>query len=93
MRRRVDVRWRLRPDDFARMAAKQWAIVEAVVPLLKPAGTLVYSTCSLEADENEGVVERVLTAFPWLRMEEQRSVFPLREGFDGAFAAKLNRVA
>ncbi len=93
MRRRVDVRWRLRPDDFARMAAEQRAIVEAVVPLLKPGGALVYSTCSLDADENESVVERVLTAFPWLRMEEQRSVFPLREGFDGAFAAKLNRVA
>ena len=93
MRRRVDVRWRLRLDDFARMAAEQRAIVEAVFPLLKPGGALVYSTCSIDADENEGVVERVLTAFPWLRMEEQRSVFPLREGFDGAFAAKLNRVA
>lgn len=91
MRRRVDVRWRLRPDQFARMAAEQFAIVRTVVPLLKPGGVLVYSTCSIEADENEAVVARVLEAFPILQLQEQQSVLPFRDGFDGAFAARLVR--
>lgn len=89
MRRRVDVRWRLRPDDFARMAAQQFAIVKAVIPLLKPGGALVYSTCSIEPEENEGVLTQILRAFPSLRIEAQQSLLPFRDGFDGAFAAKL----
>ena len=91
MRRRVDVRWRLTPDDFSRMSALQTRIVRAVVPFLKPGGTLVYSTCSLEPEENERVVERIVQEFPFLHLEEQRSVIPYRDHFDGAFAAKLTR--
>jgi hypothetical protein len=51
MRRRVDVRWRLRPADFERMQTEQLAIVAAVLPLLKVGGALVYSTCSIEPEE------------------------------------------
>lgn len=89
MRRRVDVRWRLRPDDFARMAAQQFAIAKAVIPLLKPGGALVYSTCSIEPEENEGMLAQILSAFPSLRIEAQQTLLPFRDGFDGAFAAKL----
>ena len=93
MRRRVDLRWRLTRDDFARMPAEQVEIVRAVIPLLKPGGTLVYSTCSIEAEENQRVVERLLEEFPFLRTVEERSVLPFRDGFDGAYAAKLLRSA
>jgi len=89
MRRRIDVRWRLTPGDFARMAAEQWRIVRSTVPLLKPGGTLVYSTCSLEPEENEKVVEVVLRKFPFLKLTEQQAVLPFRDGFDGAYAAKF----
>jgi 16S rRNA (cytosine967-C5)-methyltransferase len=89
MRRRVDVRWRLTPDDFSRMAALQMRIARAVVPLLKPGGTLVYSTCSLEPEENEQIVEKIADEFPFLRFEEQKSVLPFRDNFDGAFAARF----
>jgi len=92
MRRRVDVRWRLTPNDFPRMAAEQLRIVQAVVPLLKPNGVLVYSTCSLEPEENEEVVNAILKEFPFLHLDEQKSVVPFRERFDGAFAAKLVRL-
>ncbi len=93
MRRRVDVRWRLSPDDFGRMPSLQTRIVRAVVPLLKQGGSLVYSTCSLEPEENEGVTKAILREFPLLKVLEQRAVLPFRDGFDGAYAAKLSRVA
>lgn len=92
MRRRVDVRWRLTPADFARMAAEQMRIVAAVLPQLKQGGTLVYSTCSLEPEENEHLVTRLLADYPFLQLAEQHSVLPFRDQFDGAFAAKLIHV-
>ena len=91
MRRRVDVRWRLTPADFARMQERQIAIVHAVVRLLKPGGVIVYSTCSLEPEENEDVVRQILYSLPALRLVEERHSLPFRDCFDGAFAAKLVR--
>lgn len=92
MRRRVDVRWRLTADDFPRMAAEQFRIVQSTAPLLKPGGVLVYSTCSLEPEENEQVVDRVLREFTFLKFVGQESVLPFRDDFDGAYVAKLVRV-
>jgi 16S rRNA (cytosine967-C5)-methyltransferase len=91
MRRRVDVRWRLTPADFGHMQKQQIAIATAVVPLLKAGGSLVYSTCSLESEENEEVVARLLKNFPDLELLEQKFVLPFRDHFDGAFAARLDR--
>jgi len=89
MRRRVDVRWRLRPADFFQMQKQQITIATAVMPLLKPGGILVYSTCSLESEENEEAVARLQKNFPDLELLDQKSVLPFRDHFDGAFAAKL----
>ncbi|HJX26184.1 MAG TPA: RsmB/NOP family class I SAM-dependent RNA methyltransferase, partial [Chthoniobacterales bacterium] len=91
MRRRVDVRWRLRPDDFSRMHKQQISILRVVVPLLKQGGILVYSTCSLEPEENEEVVEEALANLSMLRLERQEHCFPFRDSFDGAFAARLTK--
>lgn len=91
MRRRVDVRWRLRPDDFERMADEQTNIVSAVLPLLKTKGALVYSTCSLEPEENDTVVARIVAAAPDLIVEEERRSLPWRHHFDGAFAVRLRK--
>ena len=89
MRRRIDVRWRLRPEDFSRMSNEQLTIARAVIGLLKPGGTLVYSTCSLEPEENEQVVRRLLAEPPAPGLEAEKESLPFRDGFDGAYAAKI----
>jgi 16S rRNA (cytosine967-C5)-methyltransferase len=64
-----------------------------VLRLLKPGGVLLYSTCSLEREENEQLVRRLLSELPGLRLEAETDSLPFRDGFDGAFAAKLVRAA
>jgi 16S rRNA (cytosine967-C5)-methyltransferase len=91
MRRRVDVRWRLQPGEFSRMQQRQLEMLRTIIPLLKPGGTFVYSTCSLEPEENERVVQEALTRMAVLRLDEKKSSQPFRDGFDGAFAAKFIR--
>jgi 16S rRNA (cytosine967-C5)-methyltransferase len=89
MRRRVDVRWRLRPKDFTRMPKEQFQISRAAISLLKPGGVFVYSTCSLEPEENEQLIGRLLNEFPRVRPGREESCLPFRDHFDGAFAARL----
>jgi 16S rRNA (cytosine967-C5)-methyltransferase len=91
MRRRVDVRWRLQPADFPRMQQRQLEMICALIPLLNLKGTLVYSTCSLEPEENEQVVRKILDGSPALRAIDEKCSLPFRDGFDGAFAAKFIR--
>lgn len=91
IRRRVDVRWRLTPEDFEAMPDRQYAILKQLVPLLKKGGTIVYSSCSLEPEENEKLVERVCASFPDLRLVESKQSLPFRDHMDGAFAAKFVR--
>jgi 16S rRNA (cytosine967-C5)-methyltransferase len=91
MRRRVDVRWRLKPADFNRMRARQIEITRAAIPFLKPGGILVYSTCSLEREENEDVVQTLLRVMSILQLEEERRSTPFQDNFDGAFGARFRR--
>ena len=93
MRRRVDLRWRLTPKDFLRMQQEQLRILRATIPLLKTEGVLVYSTCSIEPEENEEVARLITQEFPLLKLIEQMSLLPFRDGFDGAYAAKFMRGA
>ena len=91
LRRRVDVRWRLTEEDFLRMPAQQLALLKRTATLLKPGGMLVYSTCSLEAEENDQVVEQAVAAVPGLRFLESRRTLPFVDQVDGAFAARFTR--
>jgi 16S rRNA (cytosine967-C5)-methyltransferase len=58
--RNPEIKWRLKLDDVARLQAYQLEILSAAMKLVAPGGRLVYSTCSLEPEENEQVVEKAL---------------------------------
>ena len=88
-RRRVDVRWRLKPSDIGELAMLQRKIIENALPCLKPGGRLVYSTCSIEAEENEDLIAALVADHPDLQLDGIRHALPQRDGTDGAFAACL----
>jgi len=89
MGRRVDLRWRIRPEEVERMRGVQLALLHQAAKLLKRGGTLVYSTCSLEPEENADVVDQFLDEQKDFRLEEQRELLPFRDGVDGAYVARL----
>jgi len=105
LRRHPDARWRLQPEDLERLPRLQAALLEAAAPLVRAGGWLVYSTCSLEPEENEMQIERFLAAHPefapdpsdepavrpWLDERGFLVLRPQRSGVDGAFAARLRR--
>jgi 16S rRNA (cytosine967-C5)-methyltransferase len=75
------------------MQQRQLELLRALIPLLGPNGTLVYSTCSLEPEENEHVGSQAISDPSILRLEEEKRSLPFRAGFDGAYAAKFIRSA
>jgi len=91
MRRRVDLRWRIRPEEIDRLRTTQLELLRQAAALLKPGGTLVYSTCSLETEENESVVREFLARELWFQLESQRELLPFTDTTDGAYVAKLIR--
>jgi 16S rRNA (cytosine967-C5)-methyltransferase len=91
MRRRVDLRWRVSSEEIGRLRNSQLELLRQAVPLVKPGGTLIYSTCSLEQEENHQVVNVVLAENPWLRLKRERELVPFSDHSDGAFVAHMCR--
>ena len=91
MRRRVDLRWRVRPEEIDRLRSAQLALLRDAALQTKPGGALVYSTCSLEPEENSGVVEEFLTSHPEFNLVKERELLPFSDGVDGAFVANIKR--
>jgi 16S rRNA (cytosine967-C5)-methyltransferase len=93
LQRRPDVRWRLRPDDLEALPPRQIAYLRRAAALVAPGGTLVYSTCSLEPEENREVVDAFLAAEEGrsFRLETAVLARPTRTGHDGAGVYRLVR--
>ena len=64
LRRDPDIKWRRTPDDLPRLAGRQVDLLHRASAAVVPGGTLVYTTCSSEADENADVVARFLESHP-----------------------------
>jgi 16S rRNA (cytosine967-C5)-methyltransferase len=79
--RNPEIKWRLTPDDISRMQADQLEIVSAAMKQLAPGGELLYSTCSLEPEENEAVIDQALCDNPSFRLLDIRNrLAELRDG-------------
>jgi len=91
MRRRVDLRWRIRPEEIDRLRTTQLELLRQAAALLKPGGTLVYSTCSFEPEENENVIREFLARELWFQLESERELIPFIDGTDGAYVARLTK--
>jgi 16S rRNA (cytosine967-C5)-methyltransferase len=106
-RRHPDARWRLRHSDLALLAASQTGLLRAAAERVNPGGLLVYSTCSLEHEENDDQVDAFLAGNEEWHLEPPPPgavpddvldrgllrVLPHRHGTDGSFAARLRRKA
>ena len=91
LRRRVELRWRIQPSEIDRLRQAQLELLQTAAARLKPGGTLVYSTCSLEPEENEEVVKAFLAANPQFKLESERTLVPFTAGVDGGYVARLAR--
>lgn len=103
IRHNPEIRYFLQDGDFAELAAKQLAILKNASKIVKSGGRLIYSTCSLEREENEAVGERflaaqtefrkVLPALPerFLTVEGYARTFPQKDKTDGFFIAVFEK--
>jgi 16S rRNA (cytosine967-C5)-methyltransferase len=86
--KRPEARWRLRPDDLRHLVNLQTRLLRLAIERVRPGGIIVYSTCSIEPEENRQVVEKVLEETPHLRLEMTEDAIPGRPA-DGGFWARL----
>ncbi len=101
--KKPDIKWKRDVADILRLAASQAAMIDHAAKLVKPGGVLVYSTCTIEPEENEDVIRAFLGRHPEFVLDDPRSfvprelvsdegfvqTFPHRHGMDGTFAARL----
>jgi len=82
--RNPEIKWRVTPEDFTRQAERQLQILAGALAVLAPGGRLIYSTCSLEPEENEEVISHFAD-----RVLSRGYRLPGREAGDGFFHAVL----
>jgi 16S rRNA (cytosine967-C5)-methyltransferase len=93
LQRRADARWRFAADRLASVCATQRAILDGAATRIRVGGRVVYSTCSLEVEEDEGLVADWLKDHPNFELIREKKLFPPKDGTDGAYAAILKRTA
>ena len=83
LRRNPEVKWRRRPDELTENARHQGLILGAAATMVRPDGSLVYATCSLEPEENDDVAREFLRTHPDFRLDTPTSGLPISAGQDG----------
>jgi 16S rRNA (cytosine967-C5)-methyltransferase len=103
--KKPDMKWKRETTDLVRMVGIQAQLLDNAAALVRPGGTLVYSTCTTEPEENQTLVRTFLEGHPDFSLDDARKfvssdlvtadgfveTFPHRHGMDGSFAARLVR--
>ncbi|MCL4509644.1 MAG: 16S rRNA (cytosine(967)-C(5))-methyltransferase RsmB [Bacteroidetes bacterium] len=107
IRKKPDSKWKREPEDIAKLNKIQSEILENAAKLLKPNGVIVYSTCTIESEENQDVVQGFLSHHSKFTLEPADmfvdralvgrdgfiETFPHRHDLDGGFAARIRKNA
>ncbi|MCK5834475.1 MAG: hypothetical protein KAG98_01920 [Lentisphaeria bacterium] len=88
VRKRPDVKWRFTKAIVDKLSSLQFDIFKKTLPLVKSGGSIVYSTCSIDPEENQLQVKRILEAFPQCSVEQEFETIPTKD-FDGGYAALI----
>jgi 16S rRNA (cytosine967-C5)-methyltransferase len=106
LNKRVDLKWKRTEQDIRNMKKIQLNLLTSAAQALKPSGIIVYSTCTIEPEENEKVVEEFLAENKGFRQDSLKGIipenylgnnyyvqtFPHRHRMDGSFVARIRRV-
>ncbi|MBV9957697.1 MAG: RsmB/NOP family class I SAM-dependent RNA methyltransferase, partial [Acidobacteria bacterium] len=106
LRRNPEIRWRISSEDMIELSERQRRILSNAARTVRPKGRLVYSTCSVETEENEAVVAAFLQEQPEFRQVAVQApprlmsedgvaarIWPQRDGADGFYLAAFERIA
>ncbi|OGI00046.1 MAG: hypothetical protein A2Y25_09050 [Candidatus Melainabacteria bacterium GWF2_37_15] len=87
--KRPDARWNRKPEDITNLADLQLKILNNAATMLKSGGVLVYSTCSIEPEEDQEVIQKFLETNENFKLEFSRLILQSECDIDGFFIAKL----
>lgn len=93
IRRRIDARWRITPESIIEIQAIQKAILTHALPCIKEGGRIVYSTCSIENEENSDFITQFLADHSEWALDGEHKALPHINKTDGAYAARLVKKA
>ena len=88
--RRVEARWRLK-EDINKLTTLQYSILKTGAAMLKPGGYLVYSTCSIEPEENQDIIKKSLSNEPQFCLDAEEYYLPTMNAGDGGYMARLSK--
>ena len=91
LRKRVDARWRMSEESITEVAGLQRLILSNAIACLKPGGRLVYSTCSIDKEENTDLVKEFVAQHDDLEFTKETIAHPASHGTDGAYAAVITK--
>ncbi|SDY77590.1 16S rRNA (cytosine(967)-C(5))-methyltransferase RsmB [Lachnobacterium bovis] len=89
--KKPDIRYRMSLEQQKELSQLQKEILSKVVNYVKPGKTMIYSTCTINPDENEKNVQWILDNYPQMKLVEMKQIFPSEQWHDGFFIAKFNR--
>ncbi len=100
--KKPDIKWKREREDILKLTATQERLLDSAAKITKPGGVIVYSTCTIEPEENEETVAKFLSRHPEFKLDPAENYLPksvCKDGFmqtmphihfiDGAFAARL----